>query len=54
MYIFEEYLLSLSYFQLRFVLKILIYGVIAKYWREGCSEVCFWSPLSHHEVIDVI
>ena len=35
MYIFEEYLLSLSYFLLKFGLQILIFSDTAKCWREG-------------------
>ena len=55
MYIFEEYLLSLSYFYLKFGIQILIFSDTAKCWREGCSEGWFWPPpLSHQEVIDAI
>ena len=51
MYIFEGYLLSLSYFQLKFGLQILIFSVTAKCWREDCFAP---PPLSHQEVIDAI
>ena len=41
MYIFDEYLLCLSYFNLvRFGLKILIFTLQLYCWREGC----FWPP----------
>ena len=54
MYIFEEYLLSLSYFKLKFGLQILIFSVTAKCWRDGCSEGCFSPPPPPPSIIGIV
>ena len=58
MYSFEEYLLSLSYFQLKFGLQIMIVSVIitAKCWsRESAVQrAAFAPPPPHQEVINAI